>query len=93
MKNILCSLLKDEDIVLLLADINKLGALLIKRAMPILHLELATLQANAAIFKAFNKKIDFNMLDLASSADVIKHHAPMLFQLLDRMSASKYSTY
>ena len=79
MKNILCSLLEDEDIVSLLADTNKLGALLIKRAVLILRLELAALQANATIFKAFDKKIDFNMLDLASSADVIKHHASMLF--------------
>jgi len=78
-KNILCSLLKDKDIVLLLADINKLGALLIKRAVLILYLELAALQANTTIFKAFNKKIDFNMLNLASSADIIKHYAPMLF--------------
>ena len=79
MKNILYSLLKDKDIVLLLVDINKLGALLIERAVPILRLELAALQANAAIFKAFDEKIDFNMLNLASSVDVIKHHAPMLF--------------
>ena len=62
----------------LLVDINKLSTLLIKRAILILHLELAILYTNTTIFKAFNKKIDFKMLNLASSVDIIKYYISIL---------------
>ena len=65
--------------MLLLVDINKLSTLLIKRAILILYLELTILYTNTTIFKVFNKKIDFKILNLASSIDIIKCYMPMLF--------------
>src|SRR6266513_1600376 len=92
-KEIILALFENENICSVFEQVEKIQKPVMNYVIKRIHRELEILQKETVIFGKFNSAIKFKNLDLEADSDQVQQHAPLLFQLIEKLSENHKEIY